>query len=186
MAENEELPDLMTVKETSQYLRIPLPTVYYLVQRQQLPAVQIGGRWRIKRKLLDRDILKKEEPRERSVMLIDTDEAMRVMVGQYLTKSGVAPVLVKNAEEAIGQLAVNQPDLILLDLNQPDLAGDELYTRIRKSHPDVPLFVISGHPDGEVLWRIMQAGPVTMLRKPIHFEHLEALLKMTEPSAVEE
>ncbi len=42
-------PELMTVKETSEYLRIPLPTVYYLVQRGQLPAVQIGGRWRIKR-----------------------------------------------------------------------------------------------------------------------------------------
>ena len=37
-------PELMTVKETAEYLRIPLPTVYYLVQRGQLPAVQIGGR----------------------------------------------------------------------------------------------------------------------------------------------
>ena len=36
----------MTVKETAEYLRIPLPTVYYLVQRGQLPAIQIGGRWR--------------------------------------------------------------------------------------------------------------------------------------------
>jgi len=51
-------PELMTVKETAEYLRIPLPTVYYLVQRGQLPAVQIGGRWRIKRSLLDRDILR--------------------------------------------------------------------------------------------------------------------------------
>ena len=54
-------PELMTVKETSEYLRIPLPTVYYLVQRGQLPAVQIGGRWRIKRSLLDRDVLRKED-----------------------------------------------------------------------------------------------------------------------------
>lgn len=43
--------DLLTVKETSEYLRIPLPTVYYLVQRGQLPAAQIGGRWRTKKKL---------------------------------------------------------------------------------------------------------------------------------------
>ena len=44
-----------------EYLRIPLPTVYYLVQRGQLPAIQIGGRWRIKRSLLDTEVLKKEE-----------------------------------------------------------------------------------------------------------------------------
>ena len=39
----EDSPELMTVKETAEYLRIPLPTVYYLVQRGQLPAIQIGG-----------------------------------------------------------------------------------------------------------------------------------------------
>ena len=55
MAE-EEAPELMTVKETAEYLRIPLPTVYYLVQRGQLPAIQIGGRWRIKRSLLDSQV----------------------------------------------------------------------------------------------------------------------------------
>jgi Helix-turn-helix domain len=32
-----------TVKETSEYLPIPLPTVYYLVQRGKIPAIQIGG-----------------------------------------------------------------------------------------------------------------------------------------------
>jgi len=49
---------LLTVKETAKYLRIPLPTVYYLVQRGQLPAIQIGGRWRIKKTALDTYILK--------------------------------------------------------------------------------------------------------------------------------
>ena len=53
----EDSPELMTVKETAEYLRIPLPTVYYLVQRGQLPAIQIGGRWRIKRSLLDTEVL---------------------------------------------------------------------------------------------------------------------------------
>ena len=50
--------NLLTVKETAKYLRIPLPTVYYLVQRGQLPAIQIGGRWRIKKDSLDKDVLK--------------------------------------------------------------------------------------------------------------------------------
>ena len=36
----EDSPELMTVKETAEYLRIPLPTVYYLVQMGQLPAIQ--------------------------------------------------------------------------------------------------------------------------------------------------
>jgi excisionase family DNA binding protein len=35
--------NLLTVKETADYLRIPVPTVYYLAQRGQIPAIQIGG-----------------------------------------------------------------------------------------------------------------------------------------------
>ena len=68
---DEEAPELMTVKETAEYLRIPLPTVYYLVQRGQLPAIQIGGRWRIKRSLLDSEILKKDEGGQPTVLVVD-------------------------------------------------------------------------------------------------------------------
>ena len=80
-------PELMTVKETSEYLRIPLPTVYYLVQRGQLPAVQIGGRWRIKRSLLDRDVLRKEdEAGQPTVMVVDDDPALQALFKQFLKK----------------------------------------------------------------------------------------------------
>lgn len=34
-------PELMTVKETAEYLRIPLHTAYYLAQRGQLPGIRI-------------------------------------------------------------------------------------------------------------------------------------------------
>src|SRR5471032_1110348 len=71
--------NLLTVKETAEYLRIPLPTVYYLVQRGQLPAIQIGGRWRIKKDSLDRDILREQEQGQPTVLVIDDDEALQSM-----------------------------------------------------------------------------------------------------------
>jgi methylglyoxal synthase len=45
--------NLLTVKETADYLRVPLSSLYYLVQRGQIPAIQIGGRWRIKKSSLE-------------------------------------------------------------------------------------------------------------------------------------
>ena len=83
----EPQPELLTVKETAEYLRIPLPTVYYLVQRGQLPAIQIGGRWRIKRSLLDRDILRNEESGQPTVLVVDDDPALQTLFKQFL-KSG--------------------------------------------------------------------------------------------------
>ena len=45
--------NLLTVKETADYLRLPLSSVYYFIQRGQIPAIQIGGRWRIKKSSLN-------------------------------------------------------------------------------------------------------------------------------------
>jgi methylglyoxal synthase len=49
--------NLLTVKEAADYLRLPLSSLYYLVQRGQIPAIQIGGRWRIKKSSLDGHVL---------------------------------------------------------------------------------------------------------------------------------
>ena len=49
----EDLPDLLSVKETAAYIRSPQPTVYYLIKEGKIPAIRIGGRWRVKRKELD-------------------------------------------------------------------------------------------------------------------------------------
>ena len=49
--------NLLTVKETADCLRLPLSSVYYLVQRGQIPAIQIGGRWRIKKSSIDGYVL---------------------------------------------------------------------------------------------------------------------------------
>src|SRR5258708_6635132 len=59
------MPDLLTVKESAKYLRIPLQTVYYLVQHGKIPAIHIGGRWRIKKSSLDRDILRQDKHQDK-------------------------------------------------------------------------------------------------------------------------
>ena len=95
------VPDLLTVKETAKYLRIPLPTVYYLVQRGQLPAIQIGGRWRIKKSALDKDILKVDMPGQPSVLVVDDDEILQVLFKLFLRKIGFSRVVVGTVKDAI-------------------------------------------------------------------------------------
>jgi|GEM_PF-3221991 excisionase family DNA binding protein len=50
--------NLMTVKETSELLRIPIPTVYYHIKKGTIPTIRIGGRWRILRDRLNSEFLK--------------------------------------------------------------------------------------------------------------------------------
>jgi len=171
-------PELMTVKETSEYLRIPLPTVYYLVQRGQLPAVQIGGRWRIKRSLLDRDVLRNDEQAgQRTVMVVDDDPALQALFKQFLKKAGFGRLVVGSGAEAISLAKKQKFDFVFLDLKLPDIPGDEVYVQLKDLHPDLPIVVITGYPDSEILSKILATGPVTVIKKPIEFDQLNKAVK---------
>lgn len=169
----------MTVKETAEYLRIPLPTVYYLVQRGQLPAIQIGGRWRVKKDLLDRDVLRKEEEKggQPTVLVVDDDEALQTMFKLFLKKNGYSRMVVGTGKEALAALEKQKFDLCFLDLQLPDITGDEIYAVAKDKYPDMPVVIVTGYPDSEMMNNILKHGPVTLLKKPLKVEDLQETLK---------
>ena len=48
------LPDILTIQETGQYLRIPLRTMYKLAQEGKIPCQKIGRHWRFRKAALDK------------------------------------------------------------------------------------------------------------------------------------
>jgi len=170
--------NLLTVKETAEYLRIPLPTVYYLVQRGKIPAIQIGGRWRIKKSSLDRDVLHQPKPGQPTVLAVDDDPGLQDLFRTFLKKIGFSRVVVGTAAEAIKSLGKQKFDLMLLDLKLPDALGDQVFKTAKQIDPDLNVIVITGYPDSEILDRILQVSPVTVLKKPLKVEQLNQAIKM--------
>jgi excisionase family DNA binding protein len=170
--------NLLTVKETAKYLRIPLPTVYYLVQRGQLPAIQIGGRWRIKKNALDKDILKEEKSGQPTVLVVDDDESLQNLFKLFLKKIGFSRVVVGTVKEAIAALEKQKFDLVFLDLKLPDGPADDVYDFVKRDQPDCPVIIITGYPDSEMLDRILAKGPITVLKKPLKTEQLQQTVRI--------
>ncbi|HNT24173.1 MAG TPA: helix-turn-helix domain-containing protein [Anaerolineales bacterium] len=50
----ENLPDILTIQETSGYLRIPLRSLYKLAQEGNIPGQKVGRHWRFRRASIDR------------------------------------------------------------------------------------------------------------------------------------
>ena len=53
-------------------------------------------------------------------------------------------VLAVNGSDALAKAAAHQPELILLDIVMPRMDGVDLVTRLRETHPDLPILTISG------------------------------------------
>jgi excisionase family DNA binding protein len=172
------LPELLSVKETARYLRIPVNTIYYLLQRGQLPAIQIGGRWRIKKLALDKDILKEGRLGQPTALVVDDDENLQTLFKVILRKVGYSRVVVGTVKSAIAALEKQTFDLLFLDLRLPDGPADDVYDAAKKKQPDCPIIIITGYPDSALLDRILAKGPITVLKKPFNVEQLKETVRI--------
>jgi excisionase family DNA binding protein len=50
---SKQTPDVMTLNEVAEYLRIPRSTVYKLVREGRIPGQKIGRQWRFRRKVVE-------------------------------------------------------------------------------------------------------------------------------------
>jgi DNA-binding NtrC family response regulator len=148
------------------------------VQRGQLPAIQIGGRWRIKKNALDKDILKEEKSGQPTVLVVDDDESLQNLFKLFLKKIGFSRVVVGTVKEAIAALEKQKFDLVFLDLKLPDGPADDVYDFVKREQPDCPIIIITGYPDSEMLDRILAKGPITVLKKPLKTEQLQQTVRI--------
>ncbi len=152
--DSQELPQLLTVKETAAYLRIPIPTVYYLVGQGMLPAIQIGGRWRLKRDLLDEQVLRQDRPRDYVVVLgirpkwkIACRQALRQLIGiSYQFYESLDPV------RALAERNGVQIKGVLIDSPEGGISREECARALAALEPQPYLVMLLGEDDRPKNW----------------------------------
>jgi DNA-binding NtrC family response regulator len=95
-----------------------------------------------------------------------------------LKQIGFSRVVVGTAKEAVKSLRKQKFDLLFLDLQLPDAPGDQVFETAKQIDPDLNVIVITGYPDSEILDRILQISPVTVLKKPLKVERLNQTVKI--------
>ena len=95
--------------------------------------------------------------RERPVVLVVDDEAqIREIERRLLQQAGYDVIEASGATEALAVLHDGtQIDLLVADLDMPEVTGDEMVRRIRVERPDLKVLYVTGHID-----RLMDARPL--------------------------
>jgi excisionase family DNA binding protein len=155
--------NLLTVKETADYLPIPPPRVYYLVERGKIPPIKIGG---------DQAGLRQNKERRPTVLAVDDDPDVQELFRIFLKKIGFRGVVVATAKADITSLRKQKFDLMFRDLQLPEAPRDQIYESAIQIDPDLKVIVITGRLDNEVLNRILEVSAVTVLKKPLNIDQL--------------
>jgi signal transduction histidine kinase/DNA-binding NarL/FixJ family response regulator len=111
-----------------------------------------------------------------SVLLVEDDPDVLQLLQCVFDDTECHTLLASNGSDAINTALSDSPDLILLDLNLPDITGIEVIKTLRNNHFDNPVFVQSAWVSTEHKARAMAVGCNEYLTKPLDIPRLMQLV----------
>jgi len=111
------------------------------------------------------------------VLVVEDNPMNQQVVRELLERAGAAVTLADNGREALAHVGARDYDLILMDLQMPEVGGIEAAETLRAGGCAVPIVAMtaSAMPDDEQ--RCLDAGMNDYLSKPINLERLSAVLE---------
>lgn len=110
------------------------------------------------------------------VYLIDDDASARRGIARLLRVADYRVETYSSADEFLETCRMAEHGCIVLDLRMPGLSGEGLQDRLRTMEEALPVIIITGHADTQVMARMMGKGAVAFLAKPFDdWELLDAI-----------
>jgi len=114
-----------------------------------------------------------------TILLAEDVELNVEAIGDFLESKGYNMIIAKNGREAIEKARTFAPDLILMDVQMPDMDGLEAIRRLRadeqfKKVPIIALTALAMSGDRE---RCIGAGATDYMSKPVQFKQLIGMIE---------
>ena len=113
----------------------------------------------------------------KKILIIDNNPGLCTLVRLMLTRKGYKVSTALRGEEGLDMALKEKPDLIMLDINMPDLDGFSVGQCLReeKETRKIPIIVISGTADkNTILKAVAQLNAVSYVVKPFEMQVLQA------------
>lgn len=119
------------------------------------------------------------------VLVIEDEPRMAQLLTDYLQRRGYQVTAVTNGEEALLQLQLAKPKIVILDILLPGMDGLLTLQQIKTRAPSVSVIVSSGFEDPDLVKQAERLGACAYLVKPFNLAKLEAaiLTSTLPPSA---
>ena len=157
---------LLTPQELAEMLQLNSATVTRKAKKGEIPAIKIGKQFRFDRDQIDKWLLHQTVGRPAHILVIDDEPVVGQLFRDSLEKSGCNVTTTLSSLEALELAAKQRFDLIFLDLVMPKIDGSELFRHIRKIDKQVPIAIITGYPNSELLIKAKEQGPFIIMIKP--------------------
>jgi excisionase family DNA binding protein len=177
------MEQVLTLEEAAQYLKVAKPTLYRLLEDGKIPAFKVGNQWRFTKELIDK-WLWDQLPKKKNVLVVDDEKLVSMDLRKIITSEGHDVITTQSGIDAARVIEDSNIDLVFLDLMLPDITGVEVLKEIKNTKSNLPVVIITGYPDSEVMNQALELGPISVLKKPFNREQIRDLLKILLAPAI--
>ena len=116
---------------------------------------------------------------QRTILVVDDFDDTRLLLRTWLQKKGYRVVEAENGNQAVAEAERRHPDLIIMDVEMPELDGLAATRKIRAlpNSEDVPIVVVSAYGADQFRAEALAAGCNEYVSTPFEPEQMEKLIE---------
>lgn len=175
---------LMTVEEVAGYLRVGKKTIYRLLKQGKIPVVRVGQQWRFNKASIDNWLLQKPAETTANILVVDDEEVTRSLFKKTLEELGHKVVAAESGLVGLELLKQQDFAMVFLDLKMPGMDGAEFFHQIKAIRPQLPVIIITGHPDSDIMARALAQAPFGLMNKPFNESDIITAVNTFLPTSV--
>jgi DNA-binding NtrC family response regulator len=111
------------------------------------------------------------------ILVVDDEENARVALAKLLSQEGFLVESVANGHEALNYLRQQEVNLIVTDINMPEMNGITFLKELNKSFPKSNVIMITAYGGVESYIEAMNLGAFEYINKPVKIDELKSILR---------
>lgn len=114
-----------------------------------------------------------------TILIADDESEITGILSRFLSREGYEPIVASNGNQALGKAKVQIPDILLLDVNMPEMNGFEVCRRLREdpSTSLIPILMLTARGGTDEKVHGLSLGADDYLPKPFEFKELLARIQ---------
>jgi DNA-binding response OmpR family regulator len=114
-----------------------------------------------------------QENKNHKILVVDDSSFTRNLIKKILIRNNFQVKTISSGKNILNDIEEFKPTLILVDIEMPDISGDEVIFSIRKANINIPIIAVSGsHNSPNDILNIIKQGANDFISKPFNIEAL--------------
>jgi len=111
------------------------------------------------------------------ILVVDDEENARIALSRLLAKEGFLVDSVANGYEALNYLRGQKVNVIVTDINMPEMDGITFLRELNRNYPNTHVIMITAYGGVESYLEAMNLGAFEYVNKPVRIDELKLILK---------